>query len=152
MWKFLHVACMFSAVSFTAGIGVFRNAMMHGADVATIRRALALERRLSDGIGGPLFVAGIAFGVVNALVSGFDLTAGWLVTAYILVGIMLVNGFAFYDPHAKRLRTAAGASSLDHPSVELRALLDSPRTWAFNVIDGVLWIAIVSVMVLKPFT
>jgi uncharacterized membrane protein len=152
MWKFLHVGCMFAAVSFTVGIGVFRNAMLRSDDVATVRRVMALERRLSDGIGGPLFVAGLVFGLVNALVTGFDLTAGWLVTAYILVGIMLFNGFVFYDPHAKRLRTAAEASSLDRPSPELRALLDSRRTWAFNAIDGVLWIAIVSVMVLKPFT
>jgi hypothetical protein len=45
----------------------------------------------------------------------------------------------------------ADASPDDEPSAELRAFIDAPIGRVVNVIDGVLWLALIYVMVAKPF-
>jgi hypothetical protein len=45
----------------------------------------------------------------------------------------------------------ADASPDDEPSAELRAFVDAPTGRVVNVIDGVLWLALIYVMVAKPF-
>jgi uncharacterized membrane protein SirB2 len=84
MWRFLHIASMFGAVTLGVGGILFRNAVVRSGDVAAIRQALAVERRLAHLVATPLFIAGVAFGFVTAVTIGFDLTAPWLVTAYVL--------------------------------------------------------------------
>jgi uncharacterized membrane protein len=152
VWKFLHIACMFGAVSMAVGGGLFRQALVRNGDVATIRRTLAVERRLGNLLGLPLFVAGIVFGFVTALTTGFDLTAPWLVTAYVLVAAIFVNGFVVYEPPLKQLEAAAAAASDGEPSRELQRLINAPRLRVSAVVDAVLWFAIVFVMVVKPFS
>jgi uncharacterized membrane protein len=150
IWKFLHIACMFGAVTIIAGSGLVTGRVLRGGNVPAIRRVLAAERRLTNLVGAPLLVAGIVFGFIAALTGGFDLTAQWLILAYVLVAVNFVNGIGFYDPHAKRLAAAAEASVETTPSAELRALIESPRTWIVPGLDLVLWVAIIFVMVMKP--
>jgi uncharacterized membrane protein len=151
-WKFLHIACMFGAVTVIAGAALVSGRLLRGADVPTIRRVLAVERRVINVIGGPLFIAGIAFGFITAIIGGFDLTARWLVLAYVLVAANFTNGVAVYEPHTKRIAAAAEASDETTPSSQLRALIDSPRTRIVPAVDVLLWLAIIFVMVVKPFS
>jgi uncharacterized membrane protein len=152
MWKFLHIGCMFGAASMAVGGALFRQTLVRNGDVATIRRALSVERRLGNVVALPLFVAGVAFGVVTALTTGFDLTAPWLVTAYVLVAGMLVNGFAVYEPPLKQLEAAAAQASDGKPSQELERLISAPRLRASTAVEVALWLAIIFVMVAKPFS
>lgn len=104
--------------------------------------------------GSSLVIAhpGFVVGFVTALTGGFDLTARWLVLAYVLVAANFLNGIALYEPHLKRIAAAAEASDDSTPSPELRALIDSPRTRIIPALDVFLWATIIFVMVVKPLS
>jgi hypothetical protein len=152
MWRFLHIVSMFGALSVGIGAVLVRNAVVRSGDVPAMRRALAVERRLTNRVSLPLFLAGIAFGFVAAVTIGFDLTAPWLVTAYLLVVATFVNAFVLDEPHVRKLQAALAASKDDRPSAELAALTRSKRTRFASVVDAFLWFAIIYTMVMKPFS
>jgi uncharacterized membrane protein len=151
LWKFLHIACMFGAVAIVVGSAVIRNAILRGGDVVAIRRVLAAERRLGNLVAGPLFLAGLVFGFVTAVTVGFDLTAPWLVIAYVLVVAIIVHGYLVYDPFIKRVEAAVESSDPDS-SAQLQALIRSRRPQLHNGIDVFFFVAIIFSMVVKPFS
>jgi uncharacterized membrane protein len=120
-------------------------------DVLAIRRVLAAEDRFAP-VGGGVFLLGIVFGFVTAIVGDFDLTQTWLVIGYVLAALILVTAFVYHIPTATKLKALADASPDDEPSAELRAFVDAPIGRVVNVIDGVLWLALIYVMVAKPFS
>ena len=134
--KFLHIASMFVAVSIFVGQGMLSGAVARSGDVRALRRVLAIEDRFAP-VGGGIFVLGIVFGFVTAIVGDLDLTATWLVIGYVLAAIILVTAFTYHVPHARKLQAAVEASPDDRPSDELRALVDAPSTVWINVFDGV---------------
>jgi len=150
-WKFLHIASMFLAVSIFVGQGMLSGAVARSGDVRALRRVLAAEDRFAP-IGGGVFLLGIVFGFVTAIVGDFDLTQTWLVIGYVLSALILVTAFVYHIPTATKLKALADASPDDAPSAELRAFVDAPIGRVVNVIDGVLWLALIYVMVAKPFS
>jgi uncharacterized membrane protein len=150
-WKFLHIACMFLAVSIFVGQGMLSGTVARSGDVRAIRRVLAAEDRFAP-VGGGVFLLGIVFGFVTAIVGDFDLTQTWLVIGYVLAALILVTAFVYHIPTATKLKALADASPDDEPSAELRAFVDAPIGRVVNVIDGVLWLALIYVMVAKPFS
>ena len=150
IWKFLHIAAMFAAVSIFVGQGMLSGAVARSGDVRAVRRILAAEDRFAP-LGGGLFLLGIVFGFIAAITSDFDLTETWLLIGYALALFILVNGLTYHRMQAEKLKAAAAAGSEDQPSDELRALAGAPSGVAMNVIDGLAWLAIVYVMVAKPF-
>jgi uncharacterized membrane protein len=150
IWKFLHIASMFGAVTVIAGAALVVSGVLRSGNVPAIRRVLDVERRIANLLGAPLFIAGIVFGFVAALTGGFDLTARWLLLAYVLVAANFLNGFALYQPHSRRLAAAAEASDDETPSGELVDLVKSARTQIVPAVDVFLWVAIIFVMVVKP--
>jgi hypothetical protein len=62
-----------------------------------------------------------------------------------------VNGVTYHRRQAERLKAAATASPDDRPSEELRAIAGAPSVAVMNVIDGLAWLAIIYLMVAKPF-
>jgi uncharacterized membrane protein len=151
LWKFGHIAAMFAAVSIFVGQGMLEGAVARSGDVRALRRVLAAEDRFAPA-GGGIFLLGIALGVVAAIVGGFDLTETWLVIGYVLAAIILVNAFAYHIPTANKLKALAAASPDDEPSPELRAAVAAPIGVLMNVVDGVVWLALIFVMVAKPFS
>lgn len=151
VWKFLHIASMFLAVSIFVGQGMLSGVVARTGDVRALRRVLAAEDRFGP-IGGAVFLGGIVFGFVTALVGDLDLTQTWLVIGYVLAAFVLVTGIAYHGPRAAKLKAAAEASPDDHPSEELRALIRAPSVGVVNAIDGLAWLAIIYVMVAKPFS
>jgi hypothetical protein len=122
-----------------------------GVDGAeAMRRVLAAESRFGP-IGGILFILGIIFGFVTAVTGSFDLTASWLLIAYGLVVLVLATGIAFHGPRARRLQTLAAESPEEEPSEALRMLIRAPSARVISAIDGLMWLALVYVMVVKPF-
>lgn len=150
VWKFLHIAAMFGAVSIFVGQGMLSAGIARTGDVRAIRRALAAEARFQPA-GGALFVLGIVFGFVTALTGDFDLTAPWLLIAYGLVAVTFVTGIAYHGPRGKKLQALAEASSENELSAPLRTLIDSPSARVVVALDTLIWLAIVYVMVVKPF-
>jgi hypothetical protein len=151
LWKFLHIAAMFAAVSIFVGQGMLEGAVARSGDVRALRRVLAAEDRFAP-IGGVLFLLGIGFGTTAAIVSNLDLTQAWLVIAYVLAAIILINAFAYHIPTANKLKALAAASPDDEASADLRAAIDAPIGTVMNVVDGVVWLALIFVMVAKPFS
>jgi uncharacterized membrane protein len=150
-WKFLHIACMFLAVSIFVGQGMLSGTVARSGDVRAIRRVFAAEDRFAP-VGGGVFLLGIVFGFVTAIVGDFDLTQTWLVIGYVLAALILVTAFVYHIPTATKLKALADAGPDDEPSAELRAFVDAPIGRVVNVIDGVLWLALIYVMVAKPFS
>jgi len=151
LWKFGHIAAMFVAVSIFVGQGMLEGAVARSGDVRALRRVLAAEDRFAP-IGGGIFLLGIALGFVAAVVDGFELTQPWLLIGYVLAAIILVNAFAYHIPTANKLKALAAASSDDEASPELRATIAAPIGAIMNVVDGVVWLALIFVMVAKPFS
>ena len=151
LWKFGHIAAMFAAVSIFVGQGLLEGAVARSGDVRALRRVLAAEDRFAP-VGGGIFLLGIALGLVTAIVGGFDLTQAWLVIGYVLAAIILVNAFAYHIPTANKLKALSEASPDDEPSAELRAAIGAPIGAVMNVVDGVVWLALIFVMVVKPFS
>jgi uncharacterized membrane protein len=151
IWKFLHIAAMFVAVSIFVGQGMLSGAVARTGDVRAARRILAAEDRFAP-MGGGLFLLGIVFGFITAITGDLDLTETWLVIGYVLALFILVNGLTYHRVQAEKLKAAAAAGSEDVPSDELRALAAAPSGVVMNVIDGLTWLAIIYVMVAKPFS
>jgi uncharacterized membrane protein len=150
VWKFLHIASMFVAVSIFVGQGMLSGAVARSGDVRAVRRILAAEDRFAP-IGGALYLLGVVFGFVTAITSDLDLTETWLLIGYALALFILVNGLTYHRSQAEKLKAAAAASPEDRPSDALRALAGAPSAAVMNAIDGLAWLAIIYVMVAKPF-
>ena len=133
-WKFLHISSMFLAVSIFVGQGMLSGTVARSGDVRAIRRVLAAEDRFAP-LGGGVFLLGIVFGFVTAIVGDFDLTQTWLVIGYVLAALILVTAFVYHIPTATKLKALADASPDDEPSAELRAFVDAPIGRVVNVID-----------------
>lgn len=105
-------------------------------------------------MGASFLAAGVVFGLLTALTGDFDLLAGWLIAAYVLVAAMfLVNG----SPWVQRLpRLAAEAIQVEagqRPSEEVLAAMLRIRiaTLVAVGLNVLLFAAIIADMVLKPF-
>lgn len=151
LWKFGHIAAMFASVSIFVGQGMLEGAVARSGDVRALRHVLAAEDRFAP-VGGGIFLLGIALGVITAIVGAFDLTQTWLVIGYVLSAIILVNAFAYHIPTANKLKALAAASPDDQPSPELRAAIDAPIGAVMIVVDSLVWLALIFVMVAKPFS
>jgi hypothetical protein len=151
LWKFGHIAAMFAAVSIFVGQGVLEGAVARSGNVIALRRVLAAEDRFAP-VGGGLFLLGVALGLITALAGGFDLLEGWLVIGYILAAIVLVNAFAYHIPTANRLKALAAESPDEEASAELRAAIDAPQGTVMIIVDSIVWLALIFVMVVKPFS
>jgi uncharacterized membrane protein len=151
IWKFLHIALMFVAVSIFVGQGMLSGAVARSGDVRALRRVLAVEDRFAP-IGGGMFVLGIVFGFLTAITGDFDLTQTWLVIGYALALFILLNGVTYHRSQAEKLKAAAAASPDDQPSEELRRIAGAPGVAVMNTIDGIAWLAVIYVMVAKPFS
>lgn len=150
-WMFLHISAMFLAVSIFVGQGMLSGVVARSGDVRALRRVLAIEDRFSP-IGGAVFILGIVFGLITAIVGDYDLTQAWLVIGYVLTALILVNAFAYHVPTAKKLKALADASPEDEASPELQAYVAAGLGRVMNAIDSLLWLAIIFVMVVKPFS
>jgi hypothetical protein len=149
IWKFLHIASMFVAVSIFVGQGMLSGAVARSGDAPALRRVLESEDRFAP-VGGALFLLGIVFGFLTAITGDFDLTQTWLLIAYALSLFILANGLTYHRAQAEKLKAAASPDI--EPSDELRAIAGAPSVAVMNTIDGIAWLAIIYVMVAKPFS
>ena len=101
---FLHVAAMFTAVTLTVGGDLyFLRVAIEGNAIATSRLGHAIRRR--GPITGPIIEIGVVFGILTAILGGFNLLAPWLVGAYIVIIVMTVLAFRVAAPAFTRFST-----------------------------------------------
>jgi uncharacterized membrane protein len=147
VWKFLHIVAMFLAVSIFVGQGMLTGAVARTGDVGALRRMLAAEDRFAS-IGGAIYALGILFGFVTAITADFDLTRTWLVISYVIAAFILVNGVTYHRTQAEKLKAAVEAGDGDRA----RALASAPSAALMNLVDAIAWLAIIYLMVAKPFS
>ena len=150
LWKFGHIAAMFVAVSIFVGQGLLEGAVARSGNVRALRGVLAAEDRFAP-IGGAILLLGVVPGFITAIVGDLDLTQAWLVIGYALTAIIFVNAFAYHIPTGNKLKALAAVSPDDEPSTELRTAIAAPIGAIMNLVDGVVWLALIFVMVAKPF-
>ncbi len=150
IWKFLHIASMFISVTllFAYDIVIHRSAAR--GDVSTVR-AVGKLKSLVENSGVATFLVGVAFGIVTALVGPFDLTQGWLITAYVLVATLLVLGAGPESAWLKQLIEAADRHTSGGASAEFTALARDPRRH-LSWVSAFLYAGVIYVMVVKPFS
>jgi len=151
-WKFLHILSMFIMVAGFIGTEVFYAAAIRRRDV----RATAFVQRTLEKTGfGPLaflaLVAGIVFGLLTAAEGGFDFTGGWLLGAYALLGLFLVNAVIAGKPVVDAGKAAMEAEEGHASEEEVAVALPVGRATYILLANAITFAAIILLMVLKPF-
>jgi hypothetical protein len=149
VFKFLHIASMFAAVTLIFGSIVFADLLARRGEAATYLRFDAVMQR-TDLVALGLFLAGLAFGFVTALAGGIDLTASWLVLAYILVAAMVLEGIFLTIPRYNHIRQVAMQGDPATAGAEIARLVRAPAHVALVVLVAILWLGVIYVMVVKP--
>jgi uncharacterized membrane protein len=148
-WKFLHILSMFGSVTLLVGTDLLIHRIVHTGDVGAIRRAAKAYKPLGNA-GIALVSLGVVFGLVTAIVGPFDLTQTWLILAYVIVAALFTLG-PIEGKLAAKVFAAAETSPEDAPSAELTAAIED-RTWTILMtISTLLYVAVIFVMVTKPF-
>jgi hypothetical protein len=148
IFKFLHIALMFTAVAGT----VFPEVILHLVADTRETRAIATTAHVAERIGKVLpifFIGGVVFGLLAAWTGQLNFAAPWLIASYVLVASAFVVGSMFTDPWVGRLRTAAVASG-ESPSPELTAVIDEPKAKIASAWLMLSLFVIIGLMVFKP--
>ena len=152
LWKTLHVLSMVTMVTVFIGAEIFYAAAMWRRDVhalAFIQRTLERTGAGFIGLGGILL--GIVFGLLTAATGGFDFTAGWLITAYVLVAAFFVNAAVIGERVVRAGKSAIEAEEGQRPTDEVARGLRPNRGLILVGINIVLFTALIIDMVVKPF-
>jgi hypothetical protein len=149
IFKFLHIASMFAAVTLIFGSIVFMDLLARRRDAATYLRLDGLAQR-TDMIAVGLLLVGLVFGFATALTGQIDLTASWLILAYVLVAIILVEGIFITMPRYNHIREVASSSDPAVAGETIARLVRSPAHVALVTMVAILWLGVIFVMVVKP--
>ena len=151
IFKLLHILSMFAMVTVFLGGDFFLAVATRQRDV----RALAwVERTGGSGftmLGFVALIAGIVFGLLTAATGGLDFLKGWLIAAYVLVVLFLIN-VAVLGKRVVRVGREAVDAEAGRGSTEevVRATAGSPAI-PYLAINVAIFAAIIADMVLKPF-
>ncbi len=146
---FLHVLAMFTAVAMAYGPAILMVVASRRQDVRGLRAVVAMSNNLGPAVG-IAFMTGIGFGIISIFMHGFDPLQGWLLIAYVLVGMSLVMTFTFTNPWLKKVEAAATESPDEQMSAELNALVNGSRNRTLLAVDALLIVLLIADMVLKP--
>ena len=144
--KFLHVALMFLGAALAIGPAALLYLVARSGDPAAIGRTFKLAERIFQ-VSTACYGLGIVVGFIAALAGTLDLTASWLITAYVLVALLGVHGILF-DRWAKRVALSFASSGGNHTDGLARLRRDRAPLYLLGAMT-VLVVAIVYVMVTK---
>jgi hypothetical protein len=145
--KFLHIGSMFLATALAVGPSVLLYLIARSGDVAAIRRAFGHVTTVFRA-GGAMYGLGLLFGFAAALTGQLDLTQSWLVTAYVLVGVLIATNLIF-ERWTRRIEESVGTSEQE-PSAELPEVIQARAPLYSLAAMVTLTLMIVFVMVVKP--
>jgi hypothetical protein len=147
---FGHITVMIAAVVISYGPSLLFQLAARSGEVANVR-GLAVATQL--GIWIPiLYVVGGLLGLATAINFSYNLLAPWLVIAYVLWVIAMVNGAVIHGPYFERV-TAMAATTPDGPLTgEFAVLVADRRERIAAAVDYVAIVAVLFDMVVKPFS
>jgi hypothetical protein len=149
IWIVSHVVAMFIAFGLTTGVGIYFSAIAGTLDVKSIRTAVKIARPLQVG-GLTVLLVGVVLGFATAGSAGYVLTSRWLIETYVLVALLLIVGAGVHQTWLARVAKAAAASTDEHASPELAAIVRSRLVRIAGPVSGLIWIALIAVMILRP--
>src|SRR5437762_4217686 len=137
IFKFLHIAAMFTAVAISFGPALLLRFAARSGNVRTIQGVAESAISLSRFIG-PVFSLGLIFGLTTALLGGLNFLAPWLLIAYVLFVAGTLVGVLGEGRFTAQVATAAAANPGDAPGPALVDILTAPRGnqvfWLFTAI------------------
>lgn len=142
--KFLHISAMFTATSLAVGPIVVYYLVARTGDASALKTAMRFDQAL-ERIAGGFYGLGLLLGVAATLTGSLDLAAPWLLTAYALVVLLIVNNLHL----SLRMRALKEAASSGN-SADLRALSRARALTASIAALGLITLALVYTMVAKP--
>ena len=147
---FGHITVMTAAVVISYGPSLMFQLAARTGQVAPVR-ALSVPTAL--GLWIPiLYVLGGILGLATAVNYGHNLLAPWLVIAYVLWTIAMINGAAIHAPYFRRI-AAVAVKTTDGPLTgDLMSLMADRRERIAAAVDYVIIVAILFDMVVKPFS
>jgi hypothetical protein len=151
IFKFLHVATMFTAVAASIGPSYVLQRVSRNATVPTIRSVFALAAPAFKAIP-ILFGVGALLGIVTAFTEGRSLLQPWLLIAYVMFAMATFVGIRFNTPWFQRVVKASAESPDGAPSTELTAVLNEPNMRWVDWFDRIIILAFLVDMVFKPFS
>ena len=142
--KFLHISAMFAATSLAVGPIVVYWLVARSGDAGALKTAMRFDEALERTAGG-FYGLGILAGVAAALTGSLDLTAPWLLTAYALVVLLIVNNL-YLSLRMRALREIATTGNGAVVAARSRSRALSASVAAL----GLITLALVYTMVVKP--
>jgi hypothetical protein len=110
-----------------------------------------LEQARAGIISVIALVSGVVFGLLTAFTIGFDFFEGWLIAAYVLVGLFLVTSTINLRGVLPLGRKAVEAASGGRPAEDVVRDMAGTRALRWFVVDLAIVVAIIVDMVIKPF-
>jgi uncharacterized membrane protein len=150
MIYFLHVLLAFTTIALLVVPGIMLEMVAHTRDVGLIRRMYALGS-FHGRFGGPLALVTAIVGFIVAWQLGVPLTSGWLIATYVAFVVVIALGIGYHTRRELRIAALAKASPDNAPSPELAAAIDERIATPMNWVSGLLWAAIIWLMVARPF-
>ena len=142
--KFLHISAMFAATSLAVGPIVVYWLVARSGDAGALKTAMRFDEALERTAGG-FYGLGILAGVAAALTGSLDVTAPWLLTAYGLVVLLIVNNL-YLSLRMRALREIATTGNGAVVAARSRSRALSASVAAL----GLITLALVYTMVAKP--
>ena len=153
VFKALHILSMVTMVMLFSGGELYYALAIRARNV----RALAWlhhteqQTRLAFVAGGSL-LGGIAFGLLTVATGGFDFLDGWLIVAYVLIGLFVVSSALFATRVVRLGDHAVEAEAGERPVEEVVAEMGATKSAGLLfAINATIFTAIILDMVLKPF-
>ncbi len=150
IFKTLHILSMFTAVTAFLGGEFFFAFAIWRRDVRALAAShrAAVQGRLGV-VGTVAFFAGIGFGLLTAATGGLDFFQGWLINAYVLVALFLVNVALNVNKGLRLGEAAAEADAGRRPIEEVVRDMAASHMVRFFVVNVVIFAAFIADMVLK---
>jgi hypothetical protein len=140
--KFLHISARCAATSLAVGPIVVYYLVARSGDANALKTAMKFDEALERTAGG-FYGLGLLLGVAATLTGSLDLTAPWLLTAYALVVLLIVNNL-YLSLRMRALKELASNTTT------LRALSRARALTASIAALGLITLALVYTMVAKP--
>jgi len=152
IFKVMHILSMVTMITIFSGGEFFYAFAIWRRDV----RALATIHRLEKQSRAPIvgiaaLFAGVVFGLLTAATGGMDFFQGWLIAAYVLVAVFLINANTLGLRLIKLADKAIEADEGKRPAEEVVRDMAASKAGLFFILNAAIFAAIIVDMVLKPF-
>lgn len=141
---FFHILLFIFSFAFTAGLGILAGRIIKTGDTKVIHTVFRAMGPLSMAGGIGWILTGITGGAL-AQAYGYNPAAPWLIWAYAVFVILILNGFLLHLPWQRKVLAASAA-----PGPGLEAVLHAPTHRAASIISAICVLALIYLMTVRP--